>query len=256
MNEDEARQLMLAADYNPVLAAWAAVSVEHGVVCVSDTSPYEAWAAFQELYNHDFVTTDDYNQGERLFFKKTPRTVDIQSVLSQIQPICHTGFSEEIQMPHNDDLDPFASTNSITKRNAPRGDSQIQSRSRQALDNPFASTPAAIESRPRHGELAPDMFAPEPGGLPCHNIEQMPNQSASALIDGESYTSDIRCSGTDKNPHPSEQVQMAPFEGYGVDGSSNSYSQLVLALFAGVCRQCGLLHHSSVGKMEDPGAFR
>ena len=242
MNEREAQQLMIAADHDPVLAAWAAVSFEHGVVCVSDTSPYEAWDAYQGLYNYGLVSSDDFNEIEHRFFNQTPRTEDIQDALSRIDP--HQ--SKEKQMSNNDSFNPFATDHSISKRSEPRGGSQIQSRSNQALDNPFATNAPAITSRPREGELAVDFFEQPKGGLPCQDIQ--PNDSISTSIDGQTYTPDVRCCRI--------PVSMTEVERVGSDGGNNIGSQLTLAVFEGVCRECGFIHHNSVGRMADPGAFR
>jgi hypothetical protein len=245
MNEHEARQLMIAADDDPMLAAWAAVSFEHGVVCVSDTSPYEAWEAFQGLYNHDLISSDDYNQGEHLFFNKIPRTEDIQDVLSRIDP--HQ-YSKEPTMSNNN-FNPFATDNSIARRTEPKGNSQIQSRSSKALDNPFASSaPApAIARRPPEGEISGDFFDQHMnGGLPCH--DPTPNNNISTSIDGQLYTPDVRCCRI--------PVSMTEVERVGSDGGNNIGSQLTLAVFEGVCHECGFIHHNSVGRMADPGAFR
>lgn len=236
---------MIAANDDPVLAAWAAVSLEHGVVCVSDTSPHDVWEAYQVLYNYDCISPEAYNESEHLLFSKTPMTGAVQEVLSRVNS--HQ-YSKENQMSNNDSFNPFATNNSIARRPEPRGNSQIQSRSRQALDNPFATEApaAAIEARPREGELSGDFFGQPKSGLPCHDMQ--PNNSTATSIDGQTYTPDVRCCQV--------PVSMTEVERVGSDGGSNIGSQLTLAVFEGVCRECGFIHHNSVGRMADPGAFR
>jgi len=150
-------------------------------------------------------------------------------------------------MSNNDSFNPFAiDNNSIARRAEPRGNSQIQSRSSKALDNPFATSAPAIVARPREGEITGDFFGQPKSGLPCHDVE--PNTSLSTSIDGQTYTPDVRCC---KVP-----VSMTEVERVGSDAGNNIGSQLTLAVFEGVCRECGFIHHNSVGRMADPGAFR
>ena len=208
---------------------------------MSDTSPYEAWEAFQGLYNLDLISSDDYNEGEHIFFNKKPRTEDIQDVLSRIDT---NHYSKEPMS--NNNFNPFATNNAIA-RSQPQSKTQIQGRYNRTLDNPFANnSPAPIEKRPHGGEIAGDFFGQPQGGLPCHSVE--PNNSDSASINGQTYTPDVRCCGT--------PVQMTEVERMGSDAGISIGAQLTLAVFEGVCRECGFIHHNSVGRMADPGAFR
>jgi len=232
MNESEAWQLMLAAEHNPVLASWAAVSLEHGVVRVSDISSMDAWAAYQELYNLDLVSSHDYNNESEHFFSKTPTTAEVQGVLSAILPVGSEHHYKEMNMSTNNDLDPFAPTNNAIARRSTPSNGQLQTRASQAAD-PFAIAPTQ-QSRHRDDDRALDMFAPSPGGLPCHDVDP----------------------GSRENPHPPEQIQMTGIEEHGSDGNRGLGSSLAMAVFEGVCRTCTMLHHATASKMQDPGAFR
>ena len=254
MNESEAWQLMLAAEHNPVLASWAAVSLEHGVVRVSDISSMDAWAAYQELYNLDLVSSHDYNNESEHFFSKTPTTAEVQGVLSAILPVGSEHHYKEMNMSTNNDLDPFAPTNNAIARRSTPSNGQLQTRASQAAD-PFAIAPTQ-QSRHRDDDRALDMFAPSPGGLPCHDVDPGSNESTYGTVDGELFKPDVRCSGTRENPHPPEQIQMTGIEEHGSDGNRGLGSSLAMAVFEGVCRTCTMLHHATASKMQDPGAFR
>ena len=252
MEFTDARRLMVAADENPVLAAWAAVFYQHGVVCITDSYPYEAWEAYQCLYNHDLVTVAEFNYyTERSFLKQAPSAGDIQDVISRFDETCNEHHYQEIQMSNNSN--PFADDTSIAPRRKEQGVERRHlsgANRRQELSNPFSEERSIAPSRPRGGELAQDIFAPpdhQSTGLACHNDG---NQSPVTTLNGEGYQPDVRCGKCH------QQVAMVEVEFLGSDGNGNLDSELVLAVFEGVCVNCGFIHHQSVGRQADPGAFR
>ena len=253
MDFTDAQRLMAAADENPVLAAWAAIFYQHGVVCITDSYPYEAWEAYQCFYNHDFVTAAEFNYNdERSFLRQTPSAGDIQDVIARFDETCDEHYYQEIQMPNNDS-NPFADDNAIAPRRQEQGVARRQvagATRRQELSNPFEEDRSIAPSRPRGGELAQNIFSStdqQSPGLACHNDG---NQSPVSTLGGETYQPDVRCGKCHK------QVAMVEVQFLGSDGNGSLDSELVLALFEGVCVTCGFIHHQSVGRQADPGAFR
>lgn len=238
---------MTAANNDPMLAAWAAIFYEHGILSMVDVYPYEVWEAYQSLYNYDFVSRTDFNYyNERRFLKQAPTEGDVQHVICRIEAMCPEHSEQEIEMPNDHSSNPFATDNAIAPRSRdsglsrnPSGDHQTQS-----LGNPFVDNRSVASVRTRErDQTSLDFFSDSssPSGLACQN-------ESSISPDGQGYTPDVRCCGN--------RLSMAEVGKLNSDGDGSYDNELVLAVFEGICTDCGLIHHNSVGRQADPGAFR
>lgn len=95
MRQAAARRLLIAAKDDPVLAAWAYVIHEHKAQAAADVSPYEAWEAFQHLFDVGVISTRDYNHNEGSFFRSVPSPGEIESTLMNLRILPEPDALEE-----------------------------------------------------------------------------------------------------------------------------------------------------------------
>lgn len=237
MTESDALHITRAADHDPILASWAAVLHEHGMTSVDDVCPYEAWEIYQGFYNYGFVTTSQFNSTSQQFFSKSkPAINEIQRVLCRIE-----AFYTEPTMPT--DSNPFADSNQSlsVRKNREVSSTIVQRQKPTSLGNPFQEQ-SNLPARTREHDR--EIFSQPQGGLPCHDGGRRENDSV--MIGGVEYQPEVYCH--------SKLVDMTQNHSLGVDGDLDT--ELVLAVFEGVCEVCGFLHHNSVSRLVDPGANR
>jgi hypothetical protein len=116
MNVATAWRFLVAAQDDPVLAAWASVCDGHCPAVASDISPYDAWDAFGYLFNHGLVSGPDYDNTDtkKVFFSGSPPISEIQGVLERARFLPEDLQEKEQPMSDNSF---FQKKNSL----APRG---------------------------------------------------------------------------------------------------------------------------------------
>lgn len=85
MRAQEARRVLIAAQDDPVVAAWTWVLHEHKVAAPTEVSPYEAWDAFQALHDAGVVPTDIFDAQQGSFFNRRPPQGQLESALTNLR---------------------------------------------------------------------------------------------------------------------------------------------------------------------------
>lgn len=254
MNSVDARRFMLAAKDDAILAAWTSVFHEHRMITAFQASPYEAWDAYQDLYNYDLVTAEEFNCASwRSFSSSQPPISEIQNALDNLEFLCPEQHLKEIAMKNN--TNPFATTeNSLATREERKpSPAPLAGRQAGALSNPFAASNEIAAPPRRGGELGLGAFGGAPStpiatGLACQSPAEMP----AVECDGP----EMWCSGPFGAPHPRTQILLVEDKPHGMDGEPEISGELLMTIFSGTCESCGLIYHTSASRMADPGAFR
>ena len=66
MNLAKAINLMVAARDDAILAAWVYMITDQAVHAVTDLSPYDAWDAYQRLYDLGLVEATAFHREQRV----------------------------------------------------------------------------------------------------------------------------------------------------------------------------------------------
>jgi hypothetical protein len=157
-----ARLYLVAAEDNPLIAAWISVLDEHGMHCRTEIAPQDWEAAFEDLFSLGFVDHSDFNalDFKRAFRRRPPPIADVEAALNRLaslRQLADEDHHQEISMSKSDRsaLDfPLEREESLS----------LTSAERQKLGMFYVDEPAALV-RERVGALAPalaagDLFAP------------------------------------------------------------------------------------------------
>jgi hypothetical protein len=249
MNKVEALRLLVAAQDDPVVAAWASVVHEHRMPPESDVSPYDHLNAFQEIYGHGLITAYQYNETDtrRIFFSgRRPMTDQIQRVLDNLRLLPERAAMEPIMSKTKFPDSPFADTNALTAKG---GAAIAGTGSRTALPpttsraplNPFA--PSREVTAPTKQSLEP---FPKRQSLACRDGErELANGVAMGDIDLR-----IFCCG--------KQLAMviADMQADGPDSLPGGQVAVIDRVLHGSCDVCQREHHHSVGEVVEHDRFR
>lgn len=239
---------MSAADHNPVLASWALVYHSHDMIVANDVSPYDAWEAFQDLYNYDLVSSRQYNRAVEVFSSLGPSNSEIQRVLSRVDFSCTINEQKDQDMstklgnPFSDE------SNAIVSKSNQRAVS-LPPRQSTALGNPF-STGTQNLPEVRRNRASGDLFgSPEVNGLSCQDPMM-------GTLTEDEFPFELACTGLRERRHQPELLVMERIQRMDYDGDEQTNPELTLDVFQGTCPKCDLIHHNSVGQMIDPGSLR
>lgn len=265
MNTTTAWRFMVAACDDPVLASWASVCHEYHLVSATEISPYEAWEAYQDLFNHGIVTPAEYDAADvkKTFFSGHPETADIQDVLERIKFLCpgHEPTNTEISMSSKSSF--FQNANSIATRDKAPSRGLPAPQRPEPLGGAFAPKREAFEPK---REVMPQPKRDLGGGLEAFaRLSESPRSKSGlacqdptpmgsgVLVGGRSYLPDIRCG----RQGCGAQIQMNELgtEILPEDGDPSTASLLV-AVFEGKCHSCGIVHHCSVAEDTQPDEHR
>jgi len=116
MRQAQAQRILVAAQDNAVLAAWASVVYDFNLPSTVEVSPYDAWEAYQELFDKGLVSSDAFDRTDvkQRFFTKQPDPHEIQEVLDKL-PLLNAEEPQMPKMPAN----PFALTKPTAAEVAP-----------------------------------------------------------------------------------------------------------------------------------------
>jgi hypothetical protein len=244
MNISTAWRFMVAARDNPVLAAWASVCDGFCPAVASDISPYDAWDAYQYLFNHGFVSAAQFDNTDvkLLFFSGHPSTCEIQEVLERSRFLCPEHEPTPTEKPMANENPFFSNSNALATRGKPKsGNGLSEARRSESLGNPF-SPKREVMPQSRQGEsLGMEAFAPKtvaaPSGLDC----QRPDDVALTRALGQPRIHCAKC-GTEVSISEDGGQRKVPGDG--------EYGPLLLTVFYGQC--CDLVYHCSVANDPHP----
>lgn len=250
MNKSQALRLLIAAQDDPVVAAWASVVHEYKMAASADVSPYEHWEAFEQFFSHGLISLAQYDgvDSKRVFFSgRRPPEGEVQSCLNNLKLLGSEHDRVEVPVSKTKlTANPF-SENAISTRGS-NGSGMERTHQGAALPamrsggslNPFASGPSELPfaSRPSLGENA---FAQrsEKIGLPCV-----------APTDRTSVNPEMYCCGTQLNMTNEGGQTIGP------DDLPGGQVNIVEAIFYGQCSRCSAVWHCSVGQTVQQEAFR
>lgn len=262
MNLAKAINLMVAARDDAILAAWVYMITDQAVHAVTDLSPYDAWDAYQRLYDLGLVEATAFHRTdpERAFFAHaaTPSWSAIQGVISRYD----TNLKEPPPMSKPRVTNPFATPDTaLATSREERAPALPSSRGAMPLSpfgtaappslNPFGASAALppdgmVAARRLRNDVGP-MFVPagspgDPNALPCRDPM---GRSDQAWIIPEVYC----CK---------QRLQMAGdgAERVGPDDLPGGAVSVIDAIFHAHCPHCGSVWHLSVGSAIHPDAMR
>lgn len=246
MNLAKAIDLMIAAKEDPVLAAWTFMILEMETSPNPDSvSPYDAWDAYQKLYDLGLVTTDVFRRTdpEQTFFANSakPAWGAVASVL-----YAYTSLKTNLKEPpmsKNRIANPFEQSEAIVTREtiaptipASRNNVQLPFAGAApggALSNPFSTTIRPIESPPSpFGNL----------GSPKAPMGKLPSNKGP--INDMTVEPEMYCCG--------KRLEMANDGGQVIgpdDLPGNQGVSVIDAIFHGICSDCQRVWHTSVGQI-------
>lgn len=243
MNKAIAWRFIVAARDDPVLAAWASVCDGYCPAVAADISPYDAWDAYQYLFNYGFVSAAQFDRTDikKRFFSGHPSTYEIQEVLERARFLCpeHEPTPMETAMANENPF--FSDDTSIATRKSHSSGNGLAAKPRsQSLGNPFSTKQEVIPQRQDEG-LGLEAFAPrkEEVGLECQRDVGMTTQRA--LGQPRVYCGDCEA-----------EVNMREDGGQRIPGD-DEYGELSLTVFCGEC--CDKVFHISVAKDSHPDQY-
>jgi len=247
MNIQNAWRFIVAAQDDPVLAAWASVCDGHCPAMASDISPYDAWDAYQYLFNHGFVSSADFDRTDinKQFFNNPPEPYEIREVLDRAKLISPDFKPGERPPPMSDN--PFFQKGNSIARKAEQPNGLAERRTGGALGEAFAPRREAIA-----GPVDPlpnSMFdSPGPrnaGSLQCQDPMGMSRST------GNGYVTNClkpRC-GAEMTMY---EINLPPEDELPGDGD---FSSILVATLEGRCDNCGTTAHTILSHSPDPRRF-
>ena len=244
MTPQEARRLLVAAKDDPVVAAWAAVLHEHKAAAPTDVSPYEAWDAFQALYDAGVVTTHDFDTQQGVFFERPPSRNQIESALTNLHILPEPDALED--MMKKDLFSKIKESNALQKApptstglGAPMQRQPLSAPIvRQPLGRPMTSPPPGVPGRKSGLQFGPPPAAT--GGLPCVTGD------TSIELKAVMPCARLGCNGqvrlVDLGPIGISETEIAAL-------SDNGDVRLFKSFYGAECEACGLIQQSLVGLM-------
>ena len=254
MNHAHALRLIVAAEDDAVLAAWAAVVLEHRMPAHSEISPYDAWEAYQEFFALGAILGDDYDATDikRAFFSGgCPPTSQIQDVLHNVLFLCPEHEPEESMSKSNPFNNPGESALSA------RNDRQSIAPSRSATPLPGGMTTGAplpggngggaplVTPFSREREIMPANKTPDLGlhhrerrNLPCADPGGGEDRIRPTVFCGECGEKlDLKLDGS---------------QGLGPDDQPGGNVSVMEAVWYQKCETCQITYHCSVGRAIGP----
>jgi hypothetical protein len=254
MNKIDALRILVAAQDDPVLAAWAAVAHEHKVSPMTDISPYEYWEAYQAFFAHGLITSAQFDgiDAKQVFFSgRRPPVQDIMRVLSNLRILPEHHHQEppmsKTRLPDN----PFATNGNgtaLAERDrgglAQRGNGNaLPSRQSNAMPlNPFSSPEALPQAK---GSIPLEGFSGRKGTLPCRDDSKLPSAGAFRDVDLQ-----IICCGKEL------EMDVADMHAEGPDSIPGGQISVVDRVLHGTCTKCNREHHHSVGEVVAHDQYR
>lgn len=196
MNKQQALRLIVAAQDDPIVAAWVGVLDEHKLSPDAEVSPYEAWDTFQELHRHGYVSDSSLNTSslKRAFFgRQRPNPGRLHQAFYHLKILPTEGIPE-VYVKKSDN--PFAQTEGrFLERREPRGGLAAREAPTSAPMgpplNPFSGSlqqgPPAVESPGLNPFSAPGQSA-----LTCRE-EELPPQPKRELPNHAKVSRCLEC---------------------------------------------------------------
>lgn len=252
MTKSDALRIFIAAQDDPILAAWAAVAHEHKMSPMSDISPYEYWEAFQDLYSHGLISShqfDGVNVRQVFFSGRRPPESEVQRVLDNLRTFSDPLFQEPPTMTRQKlPSNPFATNgneNSLTTRDSGgelaggRMSPSLPARSASPGLNPFSQREVLPQSKDPNA--IPLSAFTQNSGLACRD------SAARRDLPGGRPTGDVTvriyCCETEL------QMEVADMQAEGPDSIPGGQISITDRVLHGTCRICHREHHHSVGEV-------
>jgi hypothetical protein len=248
MRRRELERFLVAAQDDPVLAAWAKVVHEYRAGSHSEVSPYEHYEAFQDFYSYGLLSPVQFDGTDvkRVFFSgHRPDQGDVQSVLDNIHLLCPEHDLPEEPMTRAKAKAPteaFSSPSALTRQvpsTLARGPSRHELGSHRAPTGLSAFQPQReVMAEPRQSAELP-AFGDKPGngGLACRDVD------AKMYVGSMDLNGHIVCCG-----HPLQPIDdggdIIPPE----DMPHGEEFSLLEYMFHCECANCGSIYHCTVGK--------
>lgn len=251
MNLTEAMRLLIAAQDDPVLAAWAAVVHEYRMAPMCDVSPYDHLAAFQELFSHGLITPHQYNLTDtrRIFFSgRRPSATEVQRVLDNLRRLPEPPAMEPSMAKSKFPSNPFGETALVAKENngavAQRA-TMLPSTTAAVPLNPFAPSREILP--PNKQPLLDPFGSPAPSGLVCRDTAKLRGGAKDLMgdIDVQCF-----CCGVQLT------MEVADMQAEGPDVIPGEHIGIVDLVLFGVCTKCNKEHHHSVAANVEHDRFR
>lgn len=263
MNKADALRVFVAAQDDPVLAAWAAVVHEHKASPYTDVSPYEYWEAFQELFSYGLVSPEQYNgiNARRVFFERSPPAGEIQRVLDNLRVLAEysnssteqPSMSSKTKLPSNPFGDPHETNGNAMVTNE-RGASLVGHRP-NGLGAPRSSAPLSPfggkqEMRGGRESIPLEPFGNKPT-LPCRDdVKRGGNRLAKSEAQMHGVNIQIYCCGTEL------EMEVADMQAEGPDAPPGGQISVLSCILHGTCSQCEREHHHSIGQVVRADDYR
>lgn len=247
MRRRELERFLVAAQDDPVLAAWAKVIHDYRANSHTDVLPYEHWDAFQEFFSCGLLTPVEFDNTDikRVFFSgQRPNQGDVQGVLDNIKLLCPEHDPPEEPMSRaKAPTSAFSNESAIVRRETgpqalARGPSRNELRSQRSPSELVAFQPTR--------EVLPQVRAAS--GLPA--FEEQPSSDLPCRdVDSKMYVGDMElnghviCCGHSLKPID-DGGDIIPPE----DMPHGEEFSLLEYLFHCECANCGSIYHVTVGK--------